>query len=192
MRAFALLLSLFIGIGLGVWATRFVITRWVEVFGVHHGVWYFPSKIGALELDPYLRAWLFGREELPLAEGEGFSLHAERDSDGHNLQANCSYRLEGMLPHARYWTFIVVDKKSRRILNPSKRAGFSSFELGYIQGKPISIIISPEFQPGYWIPLTGEEEIVVVFRFYEIPLSASATKLNAAQLPNLTRIGCAP
>lgn len=190
MPAFAFFLTFAAGIMFGLLITQFSISHWVEMLSPRYGIWYFTPHVGSTELDPYHRAWLFNRGELPLADGEGISLHTHTDASGSKLHTTCSYRFEGSLPPARYWTLTVTDKEGRRLLNQANRYGFSSSELIYPQGKPFFIILSPHVHPGNWVPLAEQGEFSVVLRFYETPLSARATTLNAAQLPTLTRIGC--
>lgn len=190
MRWMAFILTVVAGFLIGLGGTRLAVTRLAEGMSRHIGVWTFVPRIGALELDPYQRARMFVEGFLPLADGEGFSLRATQDSSGHTLDATCTYRLEGAMPAARYWSVTVTDRNARLIPNGAERHGFSSAELVYPHGQPMRILLSPEVQPGNWLPLAGEGMISVTLRFYDTPLSASASVIEPEQVPTLIRQGC--
>lgn len=190
MRWLAFILTILAGIILGLGSARVSVNTLAERLSRHIGVWTFVPRIGAADLDPYQRARMFLEGFLPLADGEGFSLRAERDSTGQRLDATCTYRLEGTMPAARYWSVTVTDRNGRLIPNLAERHGFTSAELIYPHGRPVRIMLSPQAQPGNWLPLAGEGPIAITLRFYDTPLSASASVLDAKHVPDLVRMEC--
>jgi len=190
MRWIAFTLTLVAGFLIGLGGTRLAVTRLAEGLSQRIGGWIFIPRIGAAELDPYQRARMFVEGFLPLADGEGFFLRATRDSNGHTLEATCTYMLEGVMPAARYWSVTVTDRNARLIPNAAERYGFTSAELIYPHGQPVRILLSPVAQPGNWLPLAGEGAMTVTLRFYDTPLSASASVIEPGQVPALIRQEC--
>src|SRR3712207_8369090 len=58
------------------------------------GPWQAWPKLGSPEADPYMRAILARRGDIPLATGEGLGFTARTDSDGMPFDAACPYRSE--------------------------------------------------------------------------------------------------
>lgn len=192
MRLIYFVSSVLVGVLLGLGVTYAVIAHGLSFDQQVKGGWTFIPRAGAPEMDPYRRARLFIEGELPLASGEGYVLRATRDADGLPLRGECQYRLSGPLPRARFWTLTLTTADGTLIEHPTERAGFTSSEIIRPQDGHGVIEIGPEPLAGNWLPSPPDREITMLFRFYETPLSATATLLDAAQLPRLTRIGCRP
>lgn len=193
MRALLILMTVLVGLLAGSWLTLQMTGPAAHLVARKVGQWQFDPHAGATSIDPYTRARLFTTGELPLATGEGYTLRTTRDSSGEPLTSRCAYRLSGPFPPARYWTAMVFDLSGRPIANLADRHGFTSAEIVRAAGARLAIEIGPEPLPGNWIPLAaGTESFLVVLRFYETPLSATATQFDPRALPVLDRTGCLP
>lgn len=193
MRLLFLLVTIVFGLLAGSWLTIQLTGPAAHLVARKVGQWQFVPHAGATTIDPYTRASLFTNGELPLATGEGYVLRANRDSSGEGLTARCSYRLAGPFPPARYWTAMVFDPTGRPIANLADRHGFTSAEIIRGSDNRFAIEIGPEPLPGNWVPLTAQAgDFVVLLRFYETPLSATATQFDPRTLPALDRTGCLP
>jgi hypothetical protein len=193
MRVLLILIIGLLGVGTGLGLTAFLVGPGASFVVRDIGGWLFPARIGAADIDPYTRAWLFHEGGLPLAAGEGYALRTGQDSDGVPLDSGCRYRLTGPFPAARYWTITLVDGRGRLVPNLAERTGFTSSEILRTQEGPFSIEIGPDPLAGNWLP-TGRRSATfqILLRFYETPLAATATALEARALPALRKADCAP
>lgn len=191
MRVLAVLITLLAAIAAGTMLTIAAIGPGAALLVRQVGPWEFSPRAGAPDIDPYARARLFSEGELPLAAGEGYTLRARQDETGAALDSACRYRLASPVPPARYWTVTITDRTGRLIPNLAERHGFTSAEIVRREDGRFAIALGPEPLAGNWLP-TGavRQPFVILFRFYETPLAATATTLDPAMLPRLERIGC--
>jgi hypothetical protein len=190
MRFLALVLTIIAGIIGGFTATYAVIRHGISFDQQKKGAWEFVARAGAPEIDPYRRARVFVEGELPLAAGEGFSLRAARDSRGEALDGRCIYRIAGAMPAARFWTLTLSARDGRLLPHPTGRSGFTSAEIIRPGDGAVVIDIGADPLAGNWLPAPREGGFVLVFRFYETPLSATATLLDPAAVPMIERVRC--
>ena len=190
MRSLLILLSLMTGIVLGLFSTYIAAVRGITFDGIMLGGWQFVPRAGAPDMDPYRRAHLFSRGELPLASGEGYTLLASTDHQGQPLDGTCHYQLTGPTPHARFWTLALTTNDGLGLIHPTERTSFTSAQIIREQGGKFSIQIGPRPLAGNWLPSPDGRPFLLMFRFYETPLSASATVLDARIMPVLTRVEC--
>lgn len=192
MRLAPVLIAALAGLTAGFTLTAFIVDRGISFDAQQLGIWEFVPRIGAADMDPYRRAHLFAAGELPLASGEGLVLRTGRDQDGLPLRGDCRYRFTGPVPAARYWTLVLNTPDGQAFANPAGRNGFTSAEIVRVHGGGFAIEIGPQALAGNWLPSPPGRPFTLIVRLYETPLSAAATKLDAANLPVLTRLGCPP
>lgn len=192
MRMLPLLISAVLGGILGGAATLRAVLPQSAMVATMLGPWRFSPHVGAADADPYVRARLFLSGELPVASGQGYTLRAYRDSDGATLDRRCRYRIRSPFPPARYFTLTLTDSDGRLVSNLAERVSFTSSEIVRREGGSFEFAIAADPQPGNWLP-TGEKKgnFVLDLRLYDTPLSATATQLNAAALPAVTKTDCA-
>ena len=191
MRFSFLLISVLAGLIAGFFTTSIIVKQGRLFDEVRIGAWVFVPRIGAVDIDPYRRAHLFYEGELALASGEGFTLRATQDSEDRPLDGSCRYLLTGPAPTARFWTLVLNAPDGSTFSHPTERTSFTSAELIRVHDKPFSIAIGPEPMAGNWLPSRKNQPFVLNFRFYEPPLSATATVLEPRMVPNLVRGDCA-
>lgn len=190
MRLPLILISILVGLIVGFSTTTYTANRGMLFDAQQINGWIFVPRIGAAEIDPYRRAHLFHEGELPLASGEGFALRATQDRDGVSLHGDCRYELTGPVPNARFWTLVLNAPGGPTFSHPTERTSFTSAEIIRTHDKPFVIAIGPEPLAGNWLPSRKGHPFVLIFRFYEPPLSASATELEPRMMPQLKRLGC--
>lgn len=193
MQRIALVLVVLLGVMAGVLLTLRSVTPKSALVATHLGPWRFASHIGAPDADPYVRGRLFLSGELPVASGQGFTLRAYEDSDHATLDRRCTYSLASPFPVARYFTLTLTDKDGRVVANALDRHSFTSAEILRAEDGSFAVLIAPQPLPGNWLPNSGQPgPFVLDLRFYDPPLSATATQLNPVALPRIEKRGCAP
>ena len=158
---------------------------------VSYGPWVVWPKAGTLDADPYSRAFFAKRGDIPMTPAEGLAFFAFNDQSGEALRGQCHYRIAGAFPTARAWTLAVYRLDGRIVTNPAGRMAFTSAE-AIVEDGITRIALSTTPEPGNWLPVTDKERFVLALRFYDTPLSAIASVLEATKLPTFERLGCSP
>ncbi|QRE72678.1 DUF1214 domain-containing protein [Methylobacterium aquaticum] len=193
---YALVLGATLGLASANWATR---GRY-PFGGVTLNAWTAWPKIGSREADPYVRAIHARTGEIPLALGEGLLLTALTDDAGRRLDPSCRYRVAGATPPARAWTLTVERGRHPKPAEaqaatpqpgPPPRTGFTSTEVLRDRDGRFSVVVSPDVQPGNWLPMPdGDGSIRLVLRLYDTPVAASTGVLEREGVPSITREDC--
>lgn len=182
----ALVAGILGGLGLTAWSIEQPPT-----FGVVQlGPWQSRPRIGTAEADPYAKAVMAARGDVPMGAAEGLMLTTRQDSQGRALNGRCRYRVSGSVPGAGYWTLTVHRPDGSTAETRGLRAGFTSQEVVRFEGKPAEIILSATAQPGNWLPLEQGEGFVLVLRLYDTQLSASVHSIENDTVPAIQREGC--
>ncbi|MCB5176313.1 MULTISPECIES: DUF1214 domain-containing protein [Microvirga] len=182
---YALLLALGLGLGTAYWALK----GDPPFGGVRLGPWETWPRLGSPQADPYMRAIVARRGEIPLATGEGLALTARVDSEGRRLDAGCSYRIGSVMPPARLWTLTLYDSEGR--LPPSElgRSSFTSAEIVRAPDDTFSIALSRNLTAGNWLQVPAGGPFSIVLRLYDMP-GAAGSNLEASAYPIIERVGC--
>jgi hypothetical protein len=164
---------------------------WPDVIpgAIRYGAWHVWPRAGAPDADPYSRAVIARRGDVPMSPAEGLALFADRDSDGRPLVGSCDYEVIGAFPAARAWTMSIFSRDGRLLTGRSGRAVLTSAE-AVADRAGYRILLSRDPQPGNWLPLDEAIRITMALRFYETPLSAVASALDATRLPQVRRLRC--
>jgi hypothetical protein len=185
----AFVLMLLAGLAGGLFVTYSILGLQKPLGAQRYGVWVTWSANNSNDFDPYSRAFFARRGDIPLTPLEGIALFAKGDSEGKLLNPRCSYEMAGAFPSARAWTLFMYSPSGALIATESRRSGFTSSEVVQDNGLT-KITISPEPQPGNWLPTSGTNPFILTLRFYDSPLSTVGSVLEVERLPTLTRIGC--
>lgn len=182
---YALLLALGLGVG-----SAYAVLNGNPPFGSRHlGAWQTWPKLGSEEADPYMRAIVARRSDIPLATGEGLGLTALADSEGRTLDSACSYRIGPSTPAARWWTLTVYDADGKLAPSELGRSGFTSPEILRDTQNGFAVILSRSLSAGNWLQLPASGPFSVVLRLYDIP-GAAGLSLNPEDLPTIERLEC--
>jgi hypothetical protein len=184
-----------IAIAIAIAATIGLATAWYAIdhgplFGsVSVGAWTAWPLAGSPDADPYSIAMLARTGEVPLGAGEGLSFTAEADSTGAPLSGVCTYEIAGQTPAARLWTLTAYDRAGRLMANAARRPGFHSREILRNADGSFDITISPEVQPGNWLPIARVDHFKLILRLYDTPLTTGSQLANLV-MPQIIRDGC--
>ncbi len=184
------LLAAMAALALGLWVTQTTLKDGGPFDIVEIGPWRIATRAGALDADPYTRAGLEQRGEIPLALGEGLQLVARKDEDGRALDPRCTYSVAPHAPPARYWSLELVDLDGFPIENPAERYVLRSSEVLRNSDGTFVIWVSPAAHAGNWLPIGAGRPFALVMRLYDSPISATAGVDNAAA-PKIRREACA-
>ncbi|HEY8565900.1 MAG TPA: DUF1214 domain-containing protein [Beijerinckiaceae bacterium] len=187
-----ILYALAVGAGLGLSSAYLLVRRDFPIGGVRAGPWVAWPRVGSREADPYARAIVARRGEVPLGVGEGLAFTAATDSAGQPLTATCEYRIGSVTPPARYWTLTLYDQTGRPALGDLGRAGFTSGEIMREADGRFAITLARDPAPGNWLRQPAAGPVRLVLRLYDTPVAAGSAALDAASLPAIERGVCAP
>lgn len=182
---YALLLALGLGLGSAYWA----INASPPFGSLRLGSWQAWPKLGSPEADPYMRAIIARRGDVPLATGEGLGFTATADSEGRPLDAACTYSIGNVAPVARLWTLTLYDQAGRLPVTDLGRRSFTSAEVLRDTQDHFTVALSRTLQPGNWLQLPASGPFTVSLRLYDPPGAAGAN-LEVSDFPVIQRLGC--
>ncbi len=178
------------GLGLGLMASGYALSRMSPFDRVRLGPWEVEAHAGSIEADPYTRARLERTGEIPLAIGEGLQLIARVDDDRRPLDGGCVYEVGPHAPAARYWTLSLIDLDGWPVANLARRYGFRSSEILRAGNGDFVITVAAQVQPGNWLPIGAPGPFALALRLYDSPLGATASAIDRSAAPRVTRVGC--
>ncbi|MGL4323270.1 MAG: DUF1214 domain-containing protein [Beijerinckiaceae bacterium] len=157
---------------------------------VEIGEWRTHPRVGYYNIDPYARAAIIRRGEMPLGIGEGIQFISSRDVSGLPLNSQCNYRVSGTLPIARAWTLAVqkIDGNLFKSLNESNY--LTSRSIVNSKNEIVTIFASVDVQSGNWLSLPPDSAFNLVFRFYDVSANINSSATQRADLPRVERISC--
>jgi hypothetical protein len=187
--AFLVIYALLLALGLGLGSAYWVIQRDPPFGQLRRGPWQAWPTLGSPEADPYMRAILAYRGDVPLATGEGMGFTATTDSEGKPLDAACSYTIGSVAPSARLWTLTLYDRDGRLPVTDLGRRNFTSAEVIRDAQDRFTINLSRQVQAGNWLQLPASGSFTVALRLYDPP-GASPSNFDESGFPVIQRLGC--
>lgn len=181
--------TLLLALGLGLSSAYWAINGNPPFGSLRLGPWQAWPLLGAPEADPYMRAIIARRGDVPLATGEGMGFRASTDSEGKPLDSACSYSIGPVAPIARVWTLTLYDQAGRLPATELGRRSFTSAEVLRDTQDRFSIVLSRTVQPGNWLQLPAEGPFTVALRLYDPPGAAGAN-LEETDMPVIQRLEC--
>jgi hypothetical protein len=183
-------LALAVAVGGGAASVGMVLNSQEGIGAVSVGPWTAFPDIGTPDADPYSKARVARDGVLALGRAEGLSFVADRDSTGVTLRSECSYRLEGSLPVARFWTLYATDRAHMALKSGIRRdASMHSLEVLRQPDNSISVSVGARPEPGNWLAVEGVGAMNLVLTLYDTPI-ASSTGLSGIEMPRIVRVQC--
>ncbi len=155
------------------------------------GAWHASLLSGSADADIYTRARIALSALVVLNREETIYFLATTADSGETLRANCTYRISGKPPQARWWSITAYARDMYLIPNPQKRYSISSAAAAADSSGRYSFVTGPSQPAGAanWIPTPGADRgLVLSLRLYNpAPLIvATPASLNA---PSIERVG---
>ena len=116
-------------------------------------------------------------------------LVADHDSNRRPLRLNCTYRLEGPMPAANFWT-LTLYRHDGELADAGLRASYTSSEALIGEDGSLRVMLSSDPQPGNWLPLRGSAPFELHLRLYETQVSTIGHALERVAMPAVAREAC--
>jgi hypothetical protein len=187
--AFLVVYALLLALGLGLSSAHWAMNGDPPFGSLRLGSWQAWPKLGSPGADPYMRAIIARRGDVPLATGEGLGFTARTDSEGRPLDSACTYTIGAVAPIARLWTLTLYDGEGRLPATELGRRSFTSAEVLRDSQDHFTIALSRNLQPGNWLQLPASGPFTVVLRLYDPPGAAGAN-LEEVDFPVIQRLEC--
>ena len=154
------------------------------------GQWTAWPKAGGVDADPYTKARVAAEGAVPLGAAEGIAFHGSSDDSGRPLRLECTYRIAGQTPQARFWTLTAERANGRAIRRANGEAAtLISRDILRRRSGDFELLASATLQSGNWLELAGSGEFALVFRLYDTQIG-TASGLFEPSMPSLTLMGC--
>jgi hypothetical protein len=183
-------LTLLIAIGGGAASVWYALNRIDGLGAMTVGEWVAFPAAGTPYADPYSKARIAREAALPLGAAEGLSFIAREDAGGGKLARNCTYRIEGRVPPARFWTIYAANESLDPIPRVAGRtSGLHSRQILRLSDDSFVLNIGPNPSPGNWLPVDGSGSMALLMTLYDTPV-ASNSRVEQFELPQVLRIAC--
>ncbi len=178
-----------LGLGSAWWVLK--IAPWMNT-SVSVGAWKANMRAGSPDADMYTRASVALNALLALGREETMYFIATQDDQGRALQSQCSYRIEGLPPKARWWSVTAYADDLFLFDAPNQHYSLNGSTAVLNAKGHFSLNTGPRaLDPSFWLPTPGKTGVVLTLRLYnpEASLQAAPASLQA---PSITRIGDCP
>ncbi len=156
------------------------------------GPWQNWHTQGAVNSDPYTKAYIARSGRLPLNSQYAQYFKATTDSDGDRLTSHCSYILRGTPIASEWWSIGLYDNNAEIIFNKAQRHAFNSKNIARLEDGGYIIRIASFARPDNWLPSENAGKLVLLIRVYGILASDDTSSGNviSASLPTIKKVRC--
>lgn len=157
---------------------------------ISNGAWTTGKSIGTAEASARTRAQVALSGLLALPAKEAMYFTAKKDSDGKPLDGRCTYLVSGGELDGRWWSVTLYEGEGWLVKNSANRWSIPAHAATKGEGGIWTFTVSPESQPGAWLPTGGVEAFDLTLRLYH-PLAKVISNPAKASLPAIKRLECA-
>ncbi len=155
-----------------------------------YGPWVFWFREGTADADPYTAAHVARQGVLPITAASAMTFTATRDSAGSHLSGDCTYEIRGYTIPSLWWNIAAFKTDGEIMPNNTGRSGFSGANILAAPDGTFLVRLSPDVQPGNWIPATRGIRVVLRLSILR-PLSPdSLLKSGGDILPEISLVEC--
>ncbi len=184
-----ILVSLTIGLGLGVYSAQYAIRQGIATPVTTIGPWQSFKETNINELNPYALAHTANHGNLKLANFEALYFIARKDDQNRALSGNCEYAISGSNPDARWWSLTVYDQRGMLIENQADRYSFNNTNIIMNKDTRFRIAVASNARPENWIPTKADSPFMIMLRLYS-PGIGSIRDENKVSFPKIERLDC--
>ncbi len=145
----------------------------------HAGAWVIWPDSGSSAASPYSRLHYLLKEQLPPSHFDRLEFEASRDDAGRSLVSSCLYRLEGPMPKMRWWALSAYPANTADGDAAVKVGEISSHDVIYEPDGHLRISLASRAQPGNWLPMPAQGNVVLVLRLFNAGPAARDQLHNA-------------
>ena len=183
-------IALAIAFGGGVWSTLVALDATVGFGAIKLGSWEAFPEAQTSSADPYAKSHRANAGKLLYASAEGLVFAASADGAGARLSGDCSYRLSGHTPPARFWTLFATGPNG---IAPSLASDLPiALNSRTVLREPdgsFTIEISPTAKPGNWLAVPAERPFGLTLTLLDTPTAGSSGLVDLS-MPTIVRTGC--
>lgn len=134
---------------------------------VQVGAWKGNLLAGSQDADMYTRSTIALSALLALGRDETMYFIASEDDAGHPLRSNCSYRVEGTPPKARWWSITAYADDMFLFDAPNQHYSLNGTTARLDTDGRFVFTTGGQEQPGtHWLPTPGRRGMVLTLRLY--------------------------
>jgi len=153
------------------------------------GAWRTNLQAGSQDAGMYTRATVAVNALLALSRGETMYFVATRDDAGHALRSQCSYRVTGVPPQARWWSITAYAEDLFLFDAANGHYSLNGSTAQLDAAGAFSLSTGPTEQPGmYWLPTPGNRALILTLRLYN-PAPALQAAPQTLVAPAVQKIG---
>ncbi|MBS0250893.1 MAG: DUF1214 domain-containing protein [Proteobacteria bacterium] len=192
VRAVTVVLVVMLGIGAGLWSSRYMIARGSPLSVVTYGPWQQWPRIGRESADPYTKAHMISTGKLRISSDSAGIFEARTDSEGARLHSSCNYVVTGANMRGLWWSIGVFDTRGNLIANDADRYEFTADTIAPNPNGSFVVTLGRDARPGNWLPTSGAGRLVLVFTVLDpaTGLSSEERAERNKDLPIIKREGC--
>ncbi|MCF6302105.1 MAG: DUF1214 domain-containing protein [Devosiaceae bacterium] len=173
-------ISLSVGFGLSYWALEKG-----QLFGtLHIGPWIAWSDVGSPQPDPYTRAYISRNANLELSRAEGIKFVAKQDSDGRNILAECTYRIDGTTPETSLWTLMAVNAQGASLTLEGGPMTLRSDQINRADDGSFALRVGPSLSPSNWLETSANGQMILILTLYDSSVFSGLSSLSNS-LPSI-------
>ncbi len=154
------------------------------------GPWVTGRDFGTADASAYTRAVVALRGLLALPAQEARYYTAATDDAGRPLDGHCRYRITGGALASKWWSLTLYDRAGYLVPNRAGIYSIGSVSLPAAEQARWTVAVSPDQQPGHWIPTGAADRFELTLRAY-LPADGGKGDFSRAALPRITQAGCA-
>lgn len=180
-------------VGLGIASAWFWLTR-IGMSGVDAGIWRTNLLVGSSDADAHTRARIAIGAVLALDRSETLYYTTDIDDSGAALRAECSYRISGVPPPARWWSITAYAADNFLFPNAERRYSIGGDNAVLdTEGRFAALVgpKAPEDPRLFWIPTSGRGGMRLTLRLYNPDASLQRAPQELAA-PSMKLAGICP
>lgn len=189
MRILKYSLALVLGITIGTWSAQAMLRKQLDAASLHNGPWRTLLAAGAADSGMYQRAAIAVGGLLALSKEETLYYTAFEDSNGQQLQENCTYHVLGNDPDARWWSLTAYAADHYLPQNTDNALSVAKTTVEREEDGQFDIVVSATEMPRNWLSSRAAGDYSLTLRLYN-PSTKVYEAPQSVELPVIQRESC--